>query len=65
MSSYQNVFRRTPKGILHAYCTELLFAPTDPGQDPRHVDLLWPLWNLFDMTPEGRGTGWYPRYFYD
>lgn len=33
-------------------------APTDPGQDPRHVGTLEPLWNLFDLTPEGRPSDW-------
>jgi len=22
--------------------------------------LLWPLWNLFDLTPEGHGATWHP-----
>jgi predicted dithiol-disulfide oxidoreductase (DUF899 family) len=30
----------------------------------RHVDMIWPLWNLFDFTPEGRGTSWYPKLSY-
>jgi len=29
------------------------------------VDLVWPLWNLFDLTPEGRGTTWHPALRYD
>jgi hypothetical protein len=33
-----NVFVRTTDGIRHTYATELLFAPSDPGQDGRHVD---------------------------
>jgi predicted dithiol-disulfide oxidoreductase (DUF899 family) len=32
----------------------MLHAPTDPGQDPRHVGTLEPLWNMFDFTREGR-----------
>lgn len=24
------------------------------------VDAIWPLWNLLDLTPEGRGDDWYP-----
>jgi len=24
----------------------------------RHVGTIEPLWNLFDLTPKGRGTGW-------
>ncbi len=26
---------------------------------------LWPLWNMFDLTPEGQGTDWYPKHSYD
>jgi len=59
-----NVFVRRPDGIYHFYNAELLYAPSDPGQNGRHVDLIWPLWNLFDYTPEGRGTDWYPRLAY-
>jgi predicted dithiol-disulfide oxidoreductase (DUF899 family) len=58
-----NVFRKTPKGIFHFYGTELFFAKSERGQDPRHVDLIWPIWNMFDLTPEGRG-GWFPKYSY-
>jgi predicted dithiol-disulfide oxidoreductase (DUF899 family) len=49
-----NVFHRDGEGIRHFWGSELLYAPTDPGQDPRHVGTLEPLWNLFDFTPEGR-----------
>jgi len=59
-----NVFVRTGSHIHHFYGTELLYERPDPGQDGRHVDLIWPLWNLFDLTPEGRGTNWYPRLTY-
>ena len=34
------------------------------GQNERHVDMIWPLWNLFDLTPEGRGGNWFPRLSY-
>ena len=50
--------------IYHFTSSELLFAPNEPGQDGRHVDLIWPLWNLFDLTPEGRGADWHPRLAY-
>ena len=53
-----NVFRRDRGTIRHFWGSELLYAPTDPGQDPRHVGTLEPVWNLFDLTPEGRGTDW-------
>jgi predicted dithiol-disulfide oxidoreductase (DUF899 family) len=53
-----NVFHRDGGGIRHFWGSELLYAPTDPGQDPRHVGTLEPVWNLFDLTPEGRPTDW-------
>ena len=59
-----NVFVRRGEKIYHTYCTELLFAPSEPGQDGRHVDTIWPLWNLFDFTPEGRGEKWNPKLSY-
>ena len=58
-----NVFTKTPKGIYHFYSTSILYAPLDGH--PRHVDLLWPIWNFLDLTPEGRGSNWMPRLNYD
>lgn len=60
-----NVFVRRDGKIHHFYHTELLFAPQELGMDGRHVDMIWPIWNMFDFTPEGRGTDWYPRLRYD
>jgi len=59
-----NVFVRRNGAIHHFYHTEIMFAPSEPGQDARHVDLIWPMWSLFDLTPEGRGDKWYPRLSY-
>jgi predicted dithiol-disulfide oxidoreductase (DUF899 family) len=53
-----NVFHRDGETIRHFWGSELFYAPTDPGQDPRHVGTLEPVWNLFDLTPEGRPTNW-------
>jgi predicted dithiol-disulfide oxidoreductase (DUF899 family) len=53
-----NVFHRDGGTIRHFWGSELFYAPTDPGQDPRHVGTIEPLWNLFDFTPEGRPTDW-------
>lgn len=53
-----NVFHRDDDTIRHFWASELFYAPTEPGQDPRHVGTLEPLWNLFDLTREGRPTGW-------
>ena len=49
-----NVFHCDRDSIRHFWGSELLYAPTDPGQDPRHVGTIEPLWNLFDLTREGR-----------
>jgi predicted dithiol-disulfide oxidoreductase (DUF899 family) len=53
-----NVFHRDGDTIRHFWGSELLYAPRDPGQDPRHVGSLEPLWNFFDLTPEGRPSDW-------
>ncbi len=59
-----NIFLKKNNGIFHTYSTELLYAPTEDGQEPRHVDSLWPIWNMFDLTPEGRGNDWHPKLEY-
>ena len=53
-----NVFHRDGEAIRHFWGSELFYAPTDPGQDPRHVGTLEAVWNLLDLTPEGRPTVW-------
>ena len=53
-----NVFHRDGGVIRHFWASELLYAPTDPGQDPRHVGTLEPFWNLLDLTREGRPIDW-------
>lgn len=52
------VFHRDGIEIRHFWSSEMLYAPTDPGQDPRHAGALEPLWNIFDLTPEGRPSDW-------
>jgi predicted dithiol-disulfide oxidoreductase (DUF899 family) len=59
-----NVFRRDGDTIGHFWRSELLYAPTDGDQDPRHVGTIAPLWNLFDLTPEGRPSDWYEQLSY-
>jgi predicted dithiol-disulfide oxidoreductase (DUF899 family) len=59
-----NVFVRRDGRIHHFYNTETMFMQGDPGQDPRHIDTIWPLWNVFDLTPDGRGEKWYPKLAY-
>lgn len=51
-----NVFVRENGEVLHFWGSELFCAPGDEGQDPRHVDSIWPIWNVLDVTPDGRGT---------
>ena len=58
-----NVFHRDRDGIPHFWGAELLYAPNDHGQEPRHVGTLEPLWNLFDLTPEGR-PDWHEQLSY-
>jgi predicted dithiol-disulfide oxidoreductase (DUF899 family) len=53
-----NVFHRDGETIRHFWGAELTFAPLDPGQDHRSVGTLEPLWNLFDVTREGRPADW-------
>jgi predicted dithiol-disulfide oxidoreductase (DUF899 family) len=59
-----NVFTRRDGEVRHFWTTELLLAPWEPGQEPRHVDFIWPIWSVLDVTPEGRGTDWSPRLEY-
>ena len=53
--------RRT---IRHFWGDEMGPGVADPGQDPRGAPDAMPLWNVLDMTPEGRGTDWYPKLSY-
>ena len=49
------VFKRSPDGVIRLHwASELVHAPTDPGQDMRHMGTVEPLWTLFDLTPNGR-----------
>jgi len=59
------VFHRDRDVIRHFWSSELLYALSDPGQEPRHVGTLEPLWNLFDLTPEGRPASWVEQFDYD
>ena len=59
-----NVFRRDGGTIRHFWASELLYTPIDGDQDPRHVGTIEPLWNLFDLTPEGRPSDWYEQLSY-
>ncbi len=53
-----NVFVRRDGEVRHFWGSEMLYAGLEG--DPRHMDLMWPLWNVLDAVPEGRGATWYP-----
>jgi predicted dithiol-disulfide oxidoreductase (DUF899 family) len=59
-----NVFTRREVTIRHFWGGEMNAASADPGQDPRGAPDLMPLWTILDVTPEGRGTDWYPKLNY-
>ena len=59
-----NVFTRRDGTIRHFWSGEITGDAADPGQDPRGAPDLPPLWNVLDMTPEGRGADWYPKLEY-
>lgn len=63
-TSMMNVFRRTGSTIQHFWGSELFYTPPDAGQDYRAMDTVDSLWSMFDLVPEGRGTGWYPELIY-
>jgi predicted dithiol-disulfide oxidoreductase (DUF899 family) len=49
------VFHKGADGVIRlSWASELLFSPTEPGQDPRHVGTVEPMWTLLDLTPAGR-----------
>jgi predicted dithiol-disulfide oxidoreductase (DUF899 family) len=58
------VFRKTDGGIFHSWASERVFALWPEDMHPRHTDSIWPLWNVFDLTPDGRGD-WFPWSTYD
>jgi predicted dithiol-disulfide oxidoreductase (DUF899 family) len=59
------VFHRYEDGIRHFWSSELAFSEPDPGQDARPNDTAEILWNLFDLTPEGRPSDWMQQMDYD
>jgi predicted dithiol-disulfide oxidoreductase (DUF899 family) len=59
-----NAFHRDGEKIRHFWGSELFYAPVDPGEEPRHVGTIEPLWNLFDFTREGRPLNWHEQFSY-
>jgi predicted dithiol-disulfide oxidoreductase (DUF899 family) len=60
-----NVFTRRDGELRHFWASELFTAPRPAEQGPRHVDFLWPIWSVLDVTPAGRPPDWEPSREYD
>jgi predicted dithiol-disulfide oxidoreductase (DUF899 family) len=58
------VFRQKQDRVRHFYTSELFFTSSEPGQHPRHMDMVFPLWNVFDLAGEGRPENWFPQLSY-
>jgi predicted dithiol-disulfide oxidoreductase (DUF899 family) len=58
-----NIFKKEGNDVFHFWGTELTGGPSDPGQDHRGVDMVNPIFNMLDFTPEGRGD-FYTKIYY-
>jgi len=58
-----DVWVRHDGRVRHFWGSEL-GGTADPGQDPRGAPDPTPLWNILDLTPQGRGSDWYPKLAY-
>jgi predicted dithiol-disulfide oxidoreductase (DUF899 family) len=58
------VFRRDRDKVRLFWASEITREMADPGQDPRDAPDIASLWSILDLTPEGRGTDWYPKLSY-
>ena len=60
-----HVWTRRGGEVRHFWASELFgHKGGDWTLQPRHADAIWPLWNVLDLTPEGRGKNWYPKLAY-
>jgi predicted dithiol-disulfide oxidoreductase (DUF899 family) len=51
-------------GKVHHFWAGESGKTADPGEDPHGAPDPQPLWILLDLTPEGRGSDWYPKLEY-
>ena len=58
------VYRRDGETVRLFWSSVMTLAMADPGQDPRDAPDIAALWSILDLTPEGRGTDWYPELEY-
>lgn len=49
------VFAKDGDRVRHTYSAHSMLEDKERG-----IDLLCPLWNIFDLTPAGRGEDWDP-----
>ncbi|MEZ2131911.1 MULTISPECIES: DUF899 family protein [unclassified Sinorhizobium] len=58
------VFKRDGDTVRLFWASEMTMEMADPGQDPRDAPDIASLWSILDLTPQGRGTDWYPKLSY-
>jgi predicted dithiol-disulfide oxidoreductase (DUF899 family) len=58
------VFKRDADKVRLFWASEMTREMADPGQDPRDAPDVAALWSILDLTPDGRGTDWYPKLSY-
>ena len=58
------VFKRDGDKVRLFWAAEMAKDMADPGQDPRGAPDIASLWSILDLTPDGRGTDWYPKLRY-
>jgi predicted dithiol-disulfide oxidoreductase (DUF899 family) len=58
------VFRRDGDQVRLFWAAEMTADMADPGEDPRLAPDVASLWSILDLTPDGRGTDWYPKLSY-
>jgi predicted dithiol-disulfide oxidoreductase (DUF899 family) len=58
------VYKRDGDRVRLFWASEMTQEMADPGQDPRDAPDIASLWSILDLTPEGRGTDWYPKLQY-
>lgn len=59
------VLKRAGDAVHLHWMGEITKNMADPGEDPRGAVDLSPLWNVLDLTPEGRAADWYPKLAYN
>ena len=58
------VYKRDGDRVRLFWMSGMSAEMADPGQDPRDAPDIASLWSLLDLTPDGRGTDWYPKLRY-